>query len=60
MNGKRAKELRRRTAELRFSIVGPLLASPPPRGRLWHAIEGEVRVETRLYDYIDLGLPRTA
>jgi transposase InsO family protein len=39
MNARRAKELRRRTAELRFSIVGPLLASPPPRGQLWPAIE---------------------
>ena len=39
MNGQRAKELRRRNAELRFSIIGGLLASPPPRGQLWPAIE---------------------
>jgi len=38
MRGQRAKRQRRLWAELRFSVVGGLLASPPPRGELGREI----------------------
>jgi putative transposase len=33
----------RKWAELRFSVIGPLLASPPEKGELCRAIEGLTR-----------------
>ncbi len=39
MSGKQSKRLRRRWAELRFSVIGGLLASPLPRGELCRELE---------------------
>lgn len=39
MKGGRVRQRRRHWAELRFSIIGGLLASPPPRGHLWPALK---------------------
>jgi len=47
MRGKQAKRLRRLWAELRFSVVGRLLASPPQRGELGQQIRALARKRWR-------------
>ena len=39
MNSNDASERRERWARLRFAVVGPLLASPPPAGQLRAELE---------------------
>ena len=39
MNSNDASELSERWARLRFAVVGPLLASPPPKGKLRAELE---------------------
>jgi putative transposase len=47
MRGQQAKRRRRLWAELRFSVIGGLLASPPPNGELGQAIRALARKRWR-------------